>query len=150
MTSSRARFVRVAVNDGRPTFMTFSYRVPPGREAAPGEVVHAPFGRRTLQGVVVEGPFDLPGYPDEKTRDLDPPVEGAPRLGPVALALASWIAGYYRAPPWESHALLLPPGALLVLLALMAIEADYTWLTRVVYFGEDPSPPREPQPGGAH
>ncbi len=111
MTSSRARFVRVAVNDGRPTHMTFSYRVPPGREAAPGEVVHAPFGRRTLQGVVVEGPFDLPGYPDEKTRDLDPPVEGAPRLGPVALALASWIAGYYRAPPWESHALLLPPGA---------------------------------------
>ena len=111
MTAVRPRFVRVAVNDGRPTFMTFSYRVPPGREAAPGEVVHVPFGRRTLQGVVVEGPFDLPGYPDEKTRDLEPPVEGAPRLGPDALALASWIADYYRAPPWESHALMLPPGA---------------------------------------
>ena len=36
------------------------------------------------------------------------------------------------------YALLLPPGALLVLVGLMWMESDYTWLTRIEYFGEDP------------
>jgi cytochrome c oxidase subunit IV len=39
---------------------------------------------------------------------------------------------------WERMALicaiLLPPGAILVLIALMALEADYTFLTRVFFF----------------
>ena len=106
----RARFVRVAVNSGRPTFMAFSYRVPGGREVQTGDVVHVPFGQRTLQGVVIDGPTDLPGYPGE-IRDLEPAFEGAPRLGGIQLSLASWIADYYLAPPWEAHALMLPPGA---------------------------------------
>ena len=109
-TEARARYVQVAVNAGRPTYMTFSYRVPPGRSVAAGEVVHVPFGQRTLQGVVVEGPTDLPGYPGD-IRDLHPPIEGAPRLDERQLALASWIADYYLSPPWEAHALMLPPGA---------------------------------------
>ena len=33
-------------------------------------------------------------------------------------------------------AILLPPVALLVLVWLMAYEADYTFLTRIVFFGE--------------
>ena len=37
-------------------------------------------------------------------------------------------------------AILVPPGALLVLVSLMAMESDYTWLTRVVHFGADPAP----------
>ena len=90
--------------------MTFSYRVPVGRDVGPGEVVHVPFGQRTLQGIVVEGPTDLPGYHGE-IRNLDEPVEGAPRLNEVQLDLARWIADEYLAPPWESHALMLPPGA---------------------------------------
>ena len=32
------------------------------------------------------------------------------------------------------YALLLPPGALLVLVGLMWMESDYTFLTRVLYF----------------
>ena len=107
---ARARFVQVAVNSGRPTFMTFSYRVPHGREVEPGEVVHVPFGRQELQGVVVEDPTDLPGYSGD-IRELLPRVEGAPRLDATQLQLASWIAEYYLAPPWEAHALMLPPGA---------------------------------------
>ena len=75
----RARYVQVAVNAGRPTHMTFSYRVPPGREVEAGDVVHVPFGKRTLQGIVVEGPTGFSGYHGD-IRDLDPPVEGAPRL----------------------------------------------------------------------
>ena len=51
---------------------------------------------------------------------------------------------------WERlsliYAILLPPLALLVLVALMAIESDYTWLTRIVFFGEDPAPIPAPPP----
>ena len=39
---------------------------------------------------------------------------------------------------WERlaliYAILVPPSVLLVLLALMALESDYTWLTRITYF----------------
>ncbi len=90
--------------------MTFTYSIPPGREARAGEVVHVPFGARTLQGVVVEGPFDLPGYAGT-TRPLDPPLEDAPVIPGPRLELAQWIAARYLAPAWESHALMLPPGA---------------------------------------
>ena len=42
---------------------------------------------------------------------------------------------------WERlamiYAILIPPLCLLVLIALMAVEADYTFLSRVVYFGHD-------------
>ena len=40
---------------------------------------------------------------------------------------------------WErlalAYAILMPPGCLLVLIALMAIEANYTFLTRGIFFG---------------
>ncbi|MEQ8858039.1 MAG: cytochrome C oxidase subunit IV family protein [Pseudomonadales bacterium] len=39
---------------------------------------------------------------------------------------------------WERMAIicaiLVPPGAILILIALMALEADYTFLTRLVFF----------------
>ena len=67
------------------------------------------------------------------------------------LVKAGYIVAIFMHLKWERwaliYALLLPPGALMVLLALMAIEADYTWLTRVVYFGEEPYPLRCPQAG---
>ncbi len=110
LSRERDRYVQVAVNAGRPTHMTFSYRVPPGRDIEAGEVVHVPFGRRTLQGIVVEEPSGFSGYHGD-IRDLDPPVEGAPRLNDLQLELARWIAHEYLAPPWEAHALMLPPGA---------------------------------------
>jgi caa(3)-type oxidase subunit IV len=50
-------------------------------------------------------------------------------------------------------AILVPPIALLFLIGLMATEADYTWLTRVVYMGEEANPVPLPPPthgGGAH
>lgn len=108
---ARPRYVKVAVNSGRPTYLTFSYSVPAGRPIAPGEVVHVPFGKQTFQGIVVEGPFDTPGYDPEAVRPLEPPVEGAPRVSPERMALAAWLQRYYLAPPWEAHALFLPPGA---------------------------------------
>ena len=109
--STRTRYVKVAVNSGRTTYLTFSYAVPAGRSVVPGEVVHVPFGKQTFQGIVVEGPFDTPGYDPEAVRPLEPPVEGAPRVSPERMALAGWLQEYYLAPPWEAHALFLPPGA---------------------------------------
>jgi cytochrome c oxidase subunit IV len=41
---------------------------------------------------------------------------------------------------WERlalvYAILVPPLVILVLIALMASEADYTWLTRLTFFSE--------------
>lgn len=107
---TRPRYVQVAVNAGHPTRQTFTYRVPLGRAALPGEVVHVPWGVRTLQGVITEGPTDLPGY-DGDVRDLEPPVHGAPRIDATRLALGAWVQETYLAPAWETYALLLPPGA---------------------------------------
>jgi len=38
--ADRLKFVKVAVNAGRPNFMTFTYHVPPDRDVVNGEVVH--------------------------------------------------------------------------------------------------------------
>ena len=61
---------------------------------------------------------------------------------------AGYIVAIFMHLKWERpaliYALLLPPVVLLVLVTLMAWEADYTWLTRVVYFGAEVAP--EPAP----
>ncbi len=108
--STRARYVKVAVNSGRPTNLTFSYSVPAGRSVVPGEVVHVPWGVRTLQGVIVET-MDTPGYDKDEVRPLEPPIDAAPCIPADRLPLAAWLRDYYLSPPWEAHALFLPPGA---------------------------------------
>ena len=54
------------------------------------------------------------------------------------MAKAGLIVAVFMHMAWERlalvYAILLPPLALLVLVALMAIEADYTHLTRVLFF----------------
>ncbi len=63
---------------------------------------------------------------------------------------AGYIMAIFMHLKWERwaliYALLLPPLVLLVLVYLMATEADYTWLTRVVYFGAEPYPEPDPPP----
>jgi cytochrome c oxidase subunit IV len=53
---------------------------------------------------------------------------------------AGFIVAIFMHLKWERLALkvaiLAPPVALMVLVLLMAIEADYTFLTRIVFFGE--------------
>ncbi len=53
---------------------------------------------------------------------------------------AGFIVAIFMHLKWERLALkvaiLAPPVALMVLVGLMAIEADYTFLTRIVFFGE--------------
>ncbi|MCH6549080.1 MAG: cytochrome C oxidase subunit IV family protein [Proteobacteria bacterium] len=53
---------------------------------------------------------------------------------------AGFIVGIFMHMAWERLALKMvilgPPVALCVLIVLMVIEADYTFLTRIVFFGE--------------
>ena len=63
---------------------------------------------------------------------------------------AGFIVAIFMHMRWERVALitaiLLPPGALLVLVCLMAYESDYTWMTRVVYLGAELAPEALPPP----
>src|SRR3990170_1689808 len=100
-------FVEVAVNSGLPHRQTFSYAVPEGMTPAAGDAVLVPFGRRVLQGIVMEA-VEVPAFPDPK------PVEARVGERPVVSAerieLARWLAEYYLAPLFSAVALLLPPG----------------------------------------
>ncbi len=70
-------------------------------------------------------------------------LQGGLRWGLILLFMflkAGFIVGIFMHLAWERLALkcaiLAPPIALGVLVALMVIEADYTFLTRIVFFGE--------------
>ncbi len=58
---------------------------------------------------------------------------------------AGFIVAIFMHMAWERMALkvaiLVPPVALMVLVWLMVYEADYTFLTRIVFFGEGASLP---------
>lgn len=64
---------------------------------------------------------------------------------------AGFIIAIFMHMAWERLALitaiLIPPLALLVLIALMAIEGDYTFFARVEFFGADPNAVPLPPPG---
>ena len=55
------------------------------------------------------------------------------------IAKAGLIVAVFMHMRWERlaliYAILLPPGAILVLVALMAAEGDYTFFTRGLFFG---------------
>ncbi|MDA1074479.1 MAG: cytochrome C oxidase subunit IV family protein [Proteobacteria bacterium] len=57
---------------------------------------------------------------------------------------AGFIVAIFMHMKWERLALitaiLVPPVALLVLIGLMSLEADYTWLTRTIFFIEPTAP----------
>lgn len=67
---------------------------------------------------------------------------------------AAAIVAVFMHMQWERYALifaiLLPPLALMVLMTLMAIEADYAWATRVEYMGEPIAPEPKPPPTHHH
>ena len=58
-------FVEVAVNSGLPHRQTFSYAVPPDLTLQAGDGVIVPFGRRLLQGIVMQV-VDVPAFADPK------------------------------------------------------------------------------------
>ncbi len=70
-------------------------------------------------------------------------LQGGLRWGLILLFMflkAGFIVGIFMHMAWErlalKFAILAPPIALMVLVTLMVFEADYTFLTRIVFFGE--------------
>ena len=72
-----------------------------------GDGVFVPFGRRFLQGIVVDV-VDVPSFSEPKP--VDARLGDAPIISPERVALAKWLAEYYLAPLFASVALMLPPG----------------------------------------
>lgn len=72
-----------------------------------GSGVYVPFGRRTLQGVVIRV-TDVPGYPE--VREIAGVIGDRPVVSAERVELALWMADYYLAPLFDAIALTLPPG----------------------------------------
>ncbi len=122
--SGKTLYADVAVNSGLPHRRAFSYSVPPRLDVTSGSGVYVPFGRRQLQGVVVEV-SETPGHP--QTRDIAAVVGDRPVVSPERVELARWIADYYQAPLFDAVALMLPPGfeqKPLTLVRSLLTEAD--------------------------
>jgi primosomal protein N' (replication factor Y) len=105
--SPDAAFVDVAVNSSLPHRGAFSYSVPSGMSLAPGDAVFVPFGRRTLQGIVL-GRVDVPAVPE--TRPVEAKLGDKPIAQQHVVELAKWISDYYLSPLFPAVALMLPPG----------------------------------------
>ena len=101
------RYAEVAVDAVVDHSRTFSYSVPPRFTVEPGQLVWVPFGRRVLQGLVVEL-VDMPNV--SQTRDILQPVEPSPLIGPEHIRLGRWISTHYRCSLFTAIAPLLPPG----------------------------------------
>ncbi|MPZ49918.1 MAG: primosomal protein N' [Dehalococcoidia bacterium] len=100
-------FVEVAVNSGLPHRQTFSYALPEGMTLGVGDGVFVPFGRRMLQGIVMQV-VEVPAFADPKP--VDAKISDRPVVSPERIELARWLADYYLAPLFSTVALMLPPG----------------------------------------
>ena len=99
------RYAEVAVDAAVAHSRTFSYSIPPRFTVEPGQLVWVPFGRRVLQGLVVEL-VDMANVPE--TRDILQPVEPSPLIGPEHLKLGRWISTHYRCSLFTAFSPLLP------------------------------------------
>ncbi len=100
-------YAEVAVNAAAPLRQTFTYGVPDGLSVVPGQAVYVPFGRRTLQGVVVELAAET-GLVE--VREIEAVIDSRPMLSPAQVEVARWLSDHYLAPLFDCVSLFLPPG----------------------------------------
>ncbi len=101
-------FARVAVNIPGPTG-EFDYHLPSELEGqiGAGHLVTVPFGKQTVQGVVL----DLVPVPAiAETKPVLSLLDPLPALTAAQIALARWMAGYYLSPLAAMIDLMLPTG----------------------------------------
>ena len=101
------RYAEVAVDAPVSHSRTFSYSIPDNFSVEPGQLVWVPFGRRLVQGLVVQL---SPTAQVENTRDILQPLEPSPLLSPIGLSLGAWLSRYYFCSLFDCLSLLLPPG----------------------------------------
>ena len=101
-------FARVSVNVPGVADL-FDYAIPPEwvKLVQPGSLVEAPFGKQTVQGVVMRL-LDQPGVPE--TRELAELLDDQPVLTASQLRLAEFLSETYFAPIGEFLNAMLPPG----------------------------------------
>ncbi len=106
------RYVSVAVPV--PLHRAFTYAVPEGSDARPGCRVRVPFQRRSLVGLIVDGPREAPpeGLDPRRIRAVTEVLDPAPLLTDELLNLASWLARYYHATPGAAYLLPVPAAFL--------------------------------------
>ncbi|HEY7801640.1 MAG TPA: primosomal protein N', partial [Dehalococcoidia bacterium] len=103
-------YAEVAVNSTFPHRQAFSYAIPDDLDIHVGSAVHVPFGRRVLQGIVIEV-HETPVFsPPEKIREVRSVIGDRPLVDPRRIALALWISARYIAPLFDAVALMLSPG----------------------------------------
>jgi primosomal protein N' (replication factor Y) len=107
------RRVAVAIDAaGAAGGQAFTYHVPAALEPlADGEAVLVEFGRRQALGIVL-GPERQPAEVRPTKPLLGRVRADGPLLPPLSLALATWIADHYLAPPALVVRAMLPPGLL--------------------------------------
>ncbi|MDI3280143.1 MAG: primosomal protein N' [Bacillota bacterium] len=90
---------------------TFDYRVGPAVRGSVqvGSRVLVPFGRRRVQGLVMELKVS-PDFQEEKCKEILAVLEPNPALPSHLVALAGWLARYYLCSPWEAVRCFLPAG----------------------------------------
>ena len=100
-------YAEVAVDFRSAPGKTFSYGIPPGMDARPGNVVEVPFGSRHLPGFI----FELTAEPSfSETKDLTRVIGVDPWLSEAQLRLARWLSVTYFSSLYSAAALMVPPG----------------------------------------
>ena len=102
------KFVEVAVDAPISENKTFSYSVPPDMSLEVGHLVLVPFGKRMLQGIVVETGV-IPSV--ENTRDVSEIVFSDPIIDSFRMKLAMWMSEYYICSIFDSTSLMFPVGS---------------------------------------
>jgi primosomal protein N' (replication factor Y) (superfamily II helicase) len=100
-------FAEVAVNSGAPSRTAFTYAVPEAMPVSVGDAVFVPFGRRSLQGIVVATGDIAPAF---EVKEIEARVGDRPVVSPARIELARWVSDYYLATLFDAVALMLPPG----------------------------------------
>ncbi len=114
------RFVDVALP--LPLMQPMTYRVPPGWPDVPrGSRVEAPFGKRRVMGVVVNGE----ARPKEGVvaKNLTAVLDEEPLVTERLLELALWVADYYIGPMGQATRLVAPPGGVRASKRLVRLKA---------------------------
>jgi primosomal protein N' (replication factor Y) (superfamily II helicase) len=101
-------YIQVAVNIPHVSGV-FDYHLPPELDAAvaPGCLVVVPFGKQTVQGIVVRKQAESL---IQETRQVEGLLDLRPVLTPTLMSLASWISDQSLAPLGACLDMMLPPG----------------------------------------
>ncbi|MBI2953100.1 MAG: primosomal protein N' [Chloroflexi bacterium] len=99
----------------------YHYHIPSDLKVDIGHLLWVPFGPRQMQGVVVEL---LEDSDVENIKDILGPVDARPVLSHAQVALARWIAEYYRSPLVDAVRLMLPSAIQQKCLATIDVRRD--------------------------